>query len=390
MMMDKRNPQANLEYIRDLLSPYLDGEVSDEEQALVEQAIATSAELRQELESLRQTVALVKMLPPVAAPRPFTLTEADVQPVTPTAKKSFWFSRSGWLPSLALLTAAILCVVVIGGYLFSNNLPRSSDVAMAPAMESANVPATVAPQAAEPEAGLAAAEAPHEPAEKEEADAAAPTPSAVMMEKEAPLAEQKVVTEAENYAIEEEAAAPASGESQDIPAEDQRAAGAQAQESVAETAQVTATSSTITSMAAPAVEPAPTLVLPVTPTPSPEAAAAEMAPEVAEEEALTDTADTTAAQPAAPALAEAEDEQDLTLQTAPDQEPTATHTATLTPSPTPAPSHTPTLAPEPTLPPINETASDTGSSSLIGWGILIGVAILVLVGVVVWFKLSRK
>ena len=51
-MVDNRNHPDNLEYIQELLSPYLDGEVTEEEQALVEQALAVSPELQQELEML--------------------------------------------------------------------------------------------------------------------------------------------------------------------------------------------------------------------------------------------------------------------------------------------------------------------------------------------------
>ena len=58
-MADNTNHQPNIEHVRDLLSPYLDGEVTDEERKLVEQAVITSPELHEELETLRQTVALV-------------------------------------------------------------------------------------------------------------------------------------------------------------------------------------------------------------------------------------------------------------------------------------------------------------------------------------------
>ena len=87
-MADNLNQQVNPEYIQELLSAYLDGELTAEERALVEQALDASPELQQELESLRQTVALVKALPPVAAPRPFTLSEADVQAATPAPRST--------------------------------------------------------------------------------------------------------------------------------------------------------------------------------------------------------------------------------------------------------------------------------------------------------------
>ena len=71
-MAEKLTPQPDIEIVRDLLSPYLDDEVTDEERVLVDAALAGSPELRDELETLRQTVALVADLPRIPAPRPYT------------------------------------------------------------------------------------------------------------------------------------------------------------------------------------------------------------------------------------------------------------------------------------------------------------------------------
>ena len=59
--------QSNIEQARELLSPYLDGEVSGEERGLVEEALAVSDELRADLDTLRQTVSLLQALPSVPA-----------------------------------------------------------------------------------------------------------------------------------------------------------------------------------------------------------------------------------------------------------------------------------------------------------------------------------
>ena len=56
MMASNENQQPNIDRARELLSPYLDGEVSAEEQVLVEAALAASGELQADLESLRQAV----------------------------------------------------------------------------------------------------------------------------------------------------------------------------------------------------------------------------------------------------------------------------------------------------------------------------------------------
>src|SRR5215510_7781357 len=123
-MASNIKPQPNLDEIRELLSPYLDGEVTEDERLWVEQAIATSPELRQELESLRQMVNMLAALPSMAAPRPLTLSEADVQPfLPPSPKRSFWASK--WLGSLAMTAAALACVVIVGWFLFTGQLNQS-------------------------------------------------------------------------------------------------------------------------------------------------------------------------------------------------------------------------------------------------------------------------
>lgn len=68
-MTGSRQPQINEE----LLSAYLDNEVTAEERALVEAAIAADPAIAWQVESLRQTVHLLQALPPLALPRAFTL-----------------------------------------------------------------------------------------------------------------------------------------------------------------------------------------------------------------------------------------------------------------------------------------------------------------------------
>jgi hypothetical protein len=56
------------------LSAYLDGVMDESERAALERRLTAEPELRQELAALRQTVALVKTLPPLKAPRSYALT----------------------------------------------------------------------------------------------------------------------------------------------------------------------------------------------------------------------------------------------------------------------------------------------------------------------------
>ncbi len=105
--------QPNIEEIRELLSPYLDGEVTAAERARVDSALAESPELQADLASLRQTVTLLASLPVMPAPRPFTLTATEVQP---QPKRRFWLPA--WAGGLAAAAAAIICVLAVGGGLF--------------------------------------------------------------------------------------------------------------------------------------------------------------------------------------------------------------------------------------------------------------------------------
>lgn len=80
-MTGSRQPQINEE----LLSAYLDDEVTAAERALVEAAIAADPAVARQVESLRQTIYLLQALPPLALPRAFTLdlivADAQATPV---------------------------------------------------------------------------------------------------------------------------------------------------------------------------------------------------------------------------------------------------------------------------------------------------------------------
>jgi hypothetical protein len=99
----------------DLLSAYIDGELSAGERELVQAHITTCSTCADDLASLRQTVRLLGQLPQVAAPRPFTLRESDVRPIGPTARRAWW--QVPWTQRLVAAAAMFLCVLVVGGVL---------------------------------------------------------------------------------------------------------------------------------------------------------------------------------------------------------------------------------------------------------------------------------
>jgi uncharacterized membrane protein YgcG len=98
----------------ELLSAYLDGEVTAQERARVASHLATCASCRESLQSLRDTVTLVKALPRMPVPRAFTLTEEMVG-LRPTRARTPWIAV--YLRGMSAV-AALLLIVLLGGDLF--------------------------------------------------------------------------------------------------------------------------------------------------------------------------------------------------------------------------------------------------------------------------------
>jgi anti-sigma factor RsiW len=216
----------------ELLSAYLDDELTSTERAQVETRMQQEPELRSELEALRSTVSLLHDLPAVAPPRSFTLDPAEVQPRRPSFLA--WFGTlqgAGALVAL-VLAVSVTTVVVVGGTMGSGaemaEAPMSADQAVPEAEmteEDAPAAAMVAPSAAptahaaaEPQAGAPAAEdasgegAPVPALPEEEAAGDAPAmgvPEAAPAEEEAAEAELAEEAPAMEMAEEEAEEAPA-------------------------------------------------------------------------------------------------------------------------------------------------------------------------------------
>ena len=103
--------------VSQLLSAYLDGQMDARERYLVEQHLSTCSACRHELESLRQTVRLLRQLPAVAPPRPFTLRPERVIPERPPV----WRWLFG-IPGLATGLATLMCVMALAGVLLYNRI----------------------------------------------------------------------------------------------------------------------------------------------------------------------------------------------------------------------------------------------------------------------------
>ncbi len=167
-MLGKNRAQERMD---ELLSAYIDGALSPRERARLEAQLAEDADLRARLESLQRTVALVRGMPPLRAPRNFLLTPAMVRRPVPVARRL--------APALTFATAisGLLCVLLLVGNLLTAGWGGMGTAVPAPmvaeespqVLETAEMKAEKAPPASEtapPEEGLlsSAATVPETPA----------------------------------------------------------------------------------------------------------------------------------------------------------------------------------------------------------------------------------
>ncbi|HEX8683220.1 MAG TPA: zf-HC2 domain-containing protein, partial [Ardenticatenaceae bacterium] len=95
----------------DLLSAYLDDEVTPDEHARVSEHLTGCEACRSELEGLRFTVSLLQRLPVEPPPRTFYVTEAMI---TPEARPAWWQRwRNPLVSSLGAVAALLLFVLLV-------------------------------------------------------------------------------------------------------------------------------------------------------------------------------------------------------------------------------------------------------------------------------------
>lgn len=129
----------------DLLSAYLDDEVTPPERARVETHLLTCAPCREELESLRWTVGLLQRMPPVELPRTFYLRETDVAPAAPRRRRGLL----AWLQPLMAVSTAVSAVLFMIFLLGSLTAGGTAPAAM-PAPQIARAPEESAREAPAP------------------------------------------------------------------------------------------------------------------------------------------------------------------------------------------------------------------------------------------------
>ena len=120
----RRSQPAGHQRVRQLLSSYLDGQVSPQEREWTAAHLATCEACRGELEELRATVNLVRGLPQVTPPRSFTLAEAP--------PRGLGLPALSWAPPLATVTAAMLFALLVVGDVTGLIGPRSVPSAAPP------------------------------------------------------------------------------------------------------------------------------------------------------------------------------------------------------------------------------------------------------------------
>lgn len=186
----------------ELLSAYIDGMLDAAARSALETRLEQEPALRQELAALRQTVALVNNLPPVKAPRDFTLSRdmiatSGAAAGTPPPRKVLRF------PVLTALSTAAATVLMVAGLLLMlvGGEPDSDTVAMSEQMMGVAPTVENGDRGALPADEVRIAPSPEPPASDESAgaapagDAAPPPAAALEMEEAAEMPVPEVAPE---------------------------------------------------------------------------------------------------------------------------------------------------------------------------------------------------
>lgn len=138
----------------ELLSAYLDGELSDQERHAIEQRLASEGELRRTLDDLRATVRLVGALPRLKAPRSFMLDPAIHGARVPGWRR--WLASGAALQWSGALGAAASVVLIVLGLALSSGDATPDREAAAPAPTASAAPAAALLPTPQPSASAAA------------------------------------------------------------------------------------------------------------------------------------------------------------------------------------------------------------------------------------------
>jgi hypothetical protein len=168
----------------ELLSAYLDDELSARDRARLEAQLATDPALRAELEALRRTVALVRDLPSVSVPRNFILPRTMAARPRPVRPRRAWAAP---LLTAATAVVSLVFVVVLAGDLLLSGLGRQAFAPAAEPVLEAEAPQVALAPSPTGEEVVAEAVVEAEAEEEVEVEKAVPAATAPAMPTEAPL-----------------------------------------------------------------------------------------------------------------------------------------------------------------------------------------------------------
>lgn len=121
----------------ELLSAYLDGDLTTAERSALDSRLQAEPELRRELDTLRGTVNLIRALPPIKAPRDYTLDARQFRPAR------LWVFPLSAVSAISAAAATLL--VVLGAItLLSSGAPQALPSAALIAVQATNL-STVSP-----------------------------------------------------------------------------------------------------------------------------------------------------------------------------------------------------------------------------------------------------
>ncbi|HEY3079899.1 MAG TPA: zf-HC2 domain-containing protein, partial [Chloroflexota bacterium] len=101
------------ERVRRDLSAYLDDQLDPDDRARVERHLAGCTDCQAELESLRRTVGMLRMVPPVAPPRSFLLPTSAAPAARPGHYSPLYFQLRTATAALAAMLVAVVAVNVV-------------------------------------------------------------------------------------------------------------------------------------------------------------------------------------------------------------------------------------------------------------------------------------
>jgi Putative zinc-finger len=141
------------EHVTELLSAYIDDQVTLPERRQVDEHLANCALCQADLADLRGLSGTLRLLPSAGAPRSFAL---GPQPTRPLALSGTW---AGYLRALSSVAAALVVVVVSFSLIFQGLPRQASTIAAGEPFAASASSQDVAARAPAPQAGTGAARA---------------------------------------------------------------------------------------------------------------------------------------------------------------------------------------------------------------------------------------